>query len=141
MNALAPSITIQRAFPKTPAERRRLRAEQRLFRERQEQERTYVELKAAFDQLRTERQLEVSDRRPEALLHFCLKPSTIDKLRPAQLVQWAAHGAAFRLTPQRNPRNGRLQVRVSDATTNRWLCVWQYDQFWNMNRWLYGTGR
>lgn len=140
MNTLAPT-KIRNVVPKSATERRRQRAALRLLAERHEQERTYFELKTAFDCMKPERQVEVADRAPYALMHFCLKPHTIQNLGPAQLVRWASNGASFRLIPQHNPRDGRLQVRVSDGATNRWLCVWEYGEFWNLNRWLDADGR
>src|SRR5512137_1835823 len=140
MNTLAPT-GIRNVVPKSAAERRRQRAALQLLAERQEHERVYFEMKAVFDGLKHERQVEVADRNPQALMHFCLKPHTIQNLGPAQLVQWAMGGASFRLIPQRNPLDGRLQVRVSDGATNRWLCVWEYADFWRLDRWLDGDGR
>lgn len=141
MNALAPTMTVQKALPKTAAERRRILTKQRNFQERQRQEKAYFQLKATFDQLKPEEQIEVSDGRPIGLLHFCLKPHTIAKLGAAGLVQWASDGARLRLTPQVNARSGELQVRVSDARTNKWLCVWNYSAFWSLDRWLKCQGR
>lgn len=141
MNALAPTITIQKARPKSASERRHILQKRRSFQERQRQEEAYFQLKATFAQLKAEEQIEVFDGRPTALLDFCLKPHTIEKLGSAGLVQWASDGARLRLTPQVNPRNGMLQVRVSDARTNKWLCVWDYAAFWSLDRWLKAGGR